>query len=101
MTPAIVAVTAVVGATLGVGAWGVRLARTTSDLFVASRAITPWWNAAAISGEYLSAASFLGVAGLEMKYGAAAMWLPVGFAGQEHGADRRLVAQPGGAAQAG
>src|SRR5438094_850450 len=81
MTPAIVAVTAVVGATLGVGAWGVRLARTTSDLFVASRAITPWWNAAAISGEYLSAASFLGVAGLEMKYGATALWLPVGFAG--------------------
>jgi Na+(H+)/acetate symporter ActP len=81
MTPAIVAVTAVVGATLGIGAWGVRLARTTSDLFVASRAISPWWNAAAISGEYLSAASFLGIAGLEMKYGAAALWLPVGFAG--------------------
>ena len=54
-------------------------ARTTSDLFVASRAITPWWNAAAISGEYLSAASFLGVAGLTMRSGLAALWLPVGF----------------------
>ena len=50
-------------ATIGLGIYGVRLARTTSDLFVASRAITPWWNAAAISGEYLSAASFLGIAG--------------------------------------
>ena len=56
-----------------------RLARTTSDLFVASRAVTPWWNAAAISGEYLSAASFLGVAGLMLKFGASALWLPVGF----------------------
>src|SRR5947199_3531556 len=80
MTPAIVAVTAVVGATLGVGAWGVRLARTTSDLFVASRAITPWWNAAAVSGEYLSAASFLGIAGLEMQIGVPALWQAVGLA---------------------
>ena len=56
-----------------------RFARTTSDLFVASRAVTPWWNAAAISGEYLSAASFLGIAGLEMKLGAGALWLPLGF----------------------
>ena len=41
--------------------------------------MTPWWNAAAISGEYLSAASFLGIAGLEMKLGAGALWLPLGF----------------------
>ena len=57
---ALVAILAVTGATVGLGAYGVRFARTTSDLFVASRAVTPWWNAAAISGEYLSAASFLG-----------------------------------------
>jgi cation/acetate symporter len=78
-----IAVAAVVAVTLGavgIGVWGVRLARTTSDLYVASRAISPWWNAAAISGEYLSAASFLGIAGLEMKLGASALWLPVGFA---------------------
>jgi Na+(H+)/acetate symporter ActP len=76
---AIIAVAAVAFATIGLGAWGVRLARTTSDLFVASRAVTPWWNAAAISGEYLSAASFLGIAGLHMRIGAAALWLPLGF----------------------
>src|SRR5918992_937293 len=76
---AIVAVATVALATIGLGAYGVRLARTTSDLFVASRAVTPWWNAAAISGEYLSAASFLGIAGLQMKLGSAALWLPLGF----------------------
>jgi Na+(H+)/acetate symporter ActP len=76
---AIAAIAAVTTATLGLGVYGVRLARTTSDLFVASRAITPWWNAAAISGEYLSAASFLGIAGLQMKLGSGALWLPLGF----------------------
>lgn len=66
-------------ATVAVGAYGVRLARTTSDFLVASRTVGPQWNAAAISGEYLSAASFLGVAGLIAKYGADALWYPVGF----------------------
>ena len=40
VTIAIVAVAAVTGAPLGIGTYGVRLARTTSDLFVASRAIS-------------------------------------------------------------
>jgi cation/acetate symporter len=77
---AAVAVVAVAAGAIGLGIWGVRLARTTSDLYVASRAVTPWWNAAAISGEYLSAASFLGIAGLGMKLGASVLWLPLGFA---------------------
>ncbi len=76
---ALAAILAVTGATVGLGAYGVRFARTTSDLFVASRAVSPWWNAAAISGEYLSAASFLGIAGLQMKIGSGALWLPLGF----------------------
>ena len=76
---AIFAVAGVTLGTLGLGAWGMRLARSTSDLLVASRAVTPWWNAAAISGEYLSAASFLGVAGLELKLGVSALWQAVGF----------------------
>lgn len=66
-------------ATIAIGAYGVRLSRTTSDFLVASRTVGPRWNAAAISGEYLSAASFLGVAGLIAKYGADALWYPVGF----------------------
>ena len=76
---ALLAVGAVVAGTLGLGAWGVRFVRTTSDLLVASRAVTAWWNAAAISGEYLSAASFLGIAGLELKLGASALWQALGF----------------------
>jgi Na+(H+)/acetate symporter ActP len=66
-------------ATVAVGAWGWRISRTTSDFLVASRTVPPHLNAAAISGEYLSAASFLGVAGLIAKYGADALWYPVGF----------------------
>ncbi|MFC9550488.1 cation acetate symporter [Rhodococcus sp. NPDC056960] len=66
-------------ATVAIGIYGVRLARTTSDFLVASRSVGPRWNAAAISGEYLSAASFLGVAGLIAKYGADALWYPIGF----------------------
>ncbi|SCF42889.1 cation acetate symporter [Micromonospora mirobrigensis] len=77
VVPAIVAVTLV---TLGIGFYGLRLARTTSDFLVASRAVSPTWNAAAIGGEYLSAASFLGVAGLILKYGVDVLWYPVGFA---------------------
>lgn len=66
-------------ATVVVGSFGVRFARTTSDFLVASRRVGPRMNAAAISGEYLSAASFLGVAGLIAKHGADALWYPVGF----------------------
>ncbi|MFF0815891.1 cation acetate symporter [Rhodococcus sp. NPDC003318] len=75
----VAALAAAAAATVAIGAYGVRLARTTSDFLVASRSVGPRWNAAAISGEYLSAASFLGVAGLIAKYGADALWYPVGF----------------------
>lgn len=75
--PAIAAVTLV---TLAIGAYGLRLARTTSDFLVASRVVSPHWNAAAIGGEYLSAASFLGVAGLILRDGVEMLWYPVGFA---------------------
>ncbi|HCT79705.1 MAG TPA: cation acetate symporter [Micromonosporaceae bacterium] len=70
----------VILATVIIGAYGLRLARTTSDFLVASRTVSPRWNAAAIGGEYLSAASFLGVAGLVLKYGVDVLWYPVGFA---------------------
>jgi Na+(H+)/acetate symporter ActP len=75
----LLAVASVVLATIGIGVFGLRLARTTSDFLVASRSVSPLWNASAIGGEYLSAASFLGVAGLVMVYGADALWYPVGF----------------------
>ena len=39
----------------------------------------PRLNASAIGGEYLSAASFLGVAGLVLTFGADMLWYPVGW----------------------
>jgi Na+(H+)/acetate symporter ActP len=74
------AVLPVVLVTLLIGARGVAAMRSTSDFLVASRRISPTVNAAAVSGEYLSAASFLGVAGLVVKDGVGALWYPVGFA---------------------
>ncbi|GAA1073569.1 cation acetate symporter [Nocardiopsis composta] len=65
--------------TLFIGLRGVAAMRTTSDFLVASRRVSPLLNSAAVSGEYLSAASFLGVAGLMLKHGAGALWYPVGF----------------------
>ncbi|MBW0118345.1 cation acetate symporter [Pseudonocardia sp. KRD-169] len=62
-----------------IGSLGVRVARSTSDFLVASRTVGPKANAGAISGEYLSAASFLGVAGLILRDGADALWYPIGF----------------------
>jgi len=66
-------------ATVLIGVYGQRVARTTSDFLVASRSVTPGWNASAISGEYLSAASFLGIAGLIMKDGLGMLWYPIGY----------------------
>ena len=79
MSADLAAVALVVLLTLGIGAYGLRLARTTSDFMVASRGVSPLWNASAIGGEYLSAASFLGIAGLVFAYGADMLWYPVGF----------------------
>jgi Na+(H+)/acetate symporter ActP len=76
---ALVAVAVVGLITAAIGGFGIRFARTTSDVLVAARTVNPRWNAAAISGEYLSAASFLGIAGLVLKEGADALWYPVGF----------------------
>ena len=65
--------------TLTLGALGLRLAKGTSDFYVAGRAVTPWRNASAISGEYLSAASYLGVAGLVFDQGIDMLWMPIGY----------------------
>ncbi|NIJ13308.1 Na+(H+)/acetate symporter ActP [Saccharomonospora amisosensis] len=73
------AVAPVLVVTLLIGLRGVAAMRTTSDFLVASRRVSPLLNSAAVSGEYLSAASFLGVAGLMVKDGVGALWYPVGF----------------------
>ena len=76
----IVAIIAVTAITAIIGARGVRVARTPADFLVAARQVPATLNASAISGEYLSAASFLGVAGLAMLEGLGALWYAVGYA---------------------
>jgi Na+(H+)/acetate symporter ActP len=67
-------------ATLWLGFWAARRSRTAHDFFVAGRAVSVGWNASAISGEYLSAASFMGIAGMVMSSGYDALWYPVCYA---------------------
>ncbi|WP_229052231.1 cation acetate symporter [Aeromicrobium sp. Leaf350] len=78
-TAGLAAIVLVVLATLTIGALAMRWSRTTSDFYVASRSVSPWLNASAIGGEYLSAASFLGVAGLVLVAGADVLWYPIGW----------------------
>jgi Na+(H+)/acetate symporter ActP len=73
------AVLLVAVATIAVGSIGFRLSRTTSDFYVASRTVSARWNASAIGGEYLSAASFLGIAGLVLAGGVDMLWFPLGY----------------------
>ncbi len=76
---ATLAVVLVTVLTLGVGTFGLRFARTTSNFFVASRAVHPVWNAFAVGGEYLSAGTQLGLAGLVLVFGADMLWFPAGY----------------------
>ncbi len=71
---------ATVAATIWMGFWSARRSKTAHDFFVAGRSVSVGWNASAISGEYLSAASFMGVAGMVMSSGYDALWYPVCYA---------------------
>jgi len=66
--------------TIWMGFRSARTSKTASDFFVAGRSVSVGWNASAISGEYLSAASFMGVAGMVMSSGYDALWYPVCYA---------------------
>lgn len=72
------AVLLVVVLTVAVGGYGLR-SRSTPDFYVASRTVSPLRNAAAVSGEYLSAASYLGIAGLLVAYGSTMLWYGIGY----------------------
>ena len=55
--------------TLGITIWASRQTRTATDFYAAGRRIHGWQNGVAISGDYMSAASFLGIAGLISLFG--------------------------------
>lgn len=50
--------------TLAITYWASRLTRTTEDFYAAGRSVTATQNGIALAGDYMSAASFLGIAGL-------------------------------------
>jgi cation/acetate symporter len=53
-----------VGATLVITYWAARRTKTTEHFYAAGRSITGFQNGLALAGDYMSAASFLGIAGL-------------------------------------
>ncbi|GAA3555470.1 hypothetical protein GCM10022419_039820 [Nonomuraea rosea] len=67
---------------LGVMAGAARPRRSSgvSDFYVAARAVPPWWNGAAITSEFTSAAACLGAAGLIATRGGPMLWYPAGAA---------------------
>ena len=50
--------------TLGITYWAARKTRTTKDFYAAGGGITGFQNGVAIAGDYMSAASFLGITAL-------------------------------------
>src|SRR5512135_2340713 len=53
-----------IATTLGITFWAARRTRTTEHYYAAGRSIGPRQNGIALAGDYMSAASFLGIAGL-------------------------------------
>ena len=53
-----------IATTLGITWWAARRTRTTEHFYAAGRPISPGQNGVALAGDYMSAASFLGIAGL-------------------------------------
>jgi cation/acetate symporter len=50
--------------TLAVTYWAARRTKSTREFYAAGRSISPFQNGLALAGDYMSAASFLGIAGL-------------------------------------
>ena len=54
----------IIAVTLGITYWAARRTRTTEHFYAAGRSVSPGQNGLALAGDYMSAASFLGIAGL-------------------------------------
>ena len=80
----VIAIIMVIGLTVftvGLAIFVRRFTRTTADFYLAGRKVGTIANASAISGDYLSAASFLGVAAAVYASGLDGVWFAAGFAG--------------------
>ena len=60
---------AIIAVTMAITYWAARTTHTTSEFYAAGRSVSGIQNGWAIAGDYLSAASFLGIAGLISLYG--------------------------------
>lgn len=76
---AIIFFVAIIALTLGITAWASRQNTGTDSHYVAGGNIKGWQNGLAISGDYLSAASFLGIAGAIALTGFSGFYLSIGF----------------------
>src|SRR6187397_3645943 len=79
MTPALAMFLLFVLITLGITGWAARRSQSAAAFFTASRRITGWQNGVAVAGDYMSAASFLGIAGLIAFYGYDGFMFSVGW----------------------
>ena len=70
---------AFVVATLGVTIWAAKRNTGASAYFAAGRGITGWQNGLAVAGDYMSAASFLGISGMIAFYGFDGFMYSVGW----------------------
>ncbi len=77
--PAIVMFLAFVAATLAITWWASRRTRSASDYYAAGGNITGFQNGLAIAGDYMSAASFLGISGLVYLSGFDGLIYSIGF----------------------
>ncbi|WP_245687214.1 solute symporter family protein [Streptacidiphilus griseoplanus] len=65
--------------TLAITLWAGRRTRAAEDFYTGGRTFSPLQNGFAVSGDYLSAASFLGVTGLIALYGYDGLLYTIGF----------------------
>ncbi|PLY09368.1 MAG: cation acetate symporter [Arcobacter sp.] len=77
--PAIIMFFIFVGATLGITYWAAKRTKSASDFYTAGGGITGFQNGMAIAGDYMSAASFLGLSGLVYLKGYDGLVYAVGF----------------------
>ena len=65
--------------TLGITYWAAKRTKTAKDFYTAGGGITGFQNGMAIAGDYMSAASFLGISGLVYLKGYDGLIYPIGF----------------------
>jgi cation/acetate symporter len=68
-----------VAVTLGITVWASRQTKTASDFYAGGRSFSGFQNGLAIGGDYMSAASFLGIAGIIALYGYDGFLYSIGF----------------------